>query len=400
VTAAITGLVAAGPPSTVSVVGTGLSASVGGDRRFTLSGVPVGAPQLRFVGGSADATLTVNDVKPGENINLVVNVSGSVAAIQEDSRNPGAAQGGGTGLEVEVTGAISAVSGGCPVVTLTLGGQQMVTSAATRYSRLGCGDLRAGLTVSAEGWRQPDGSVAVTEIEAQNPPVNGGTKIEVSGPIENLTGGCPTLSFTVGGQRVATNAATRFDETFCQDLRQGTFVEAEGWQQLDGSLLATEVEVDRPDDDDNNGAEELDVSGAVSSVFGGCPNLTFTIGGVNVYTTAATEFERLTCGDVRNGATVEVDGERQPDGRILAREIEADFSTGGIVEIEADGFLGGLGGGCPSLTFTVTGQRFVTDAATKFRGVACTGLANGIRVEAKGQLQGDGTVRATRVERD
>jgi hypothetical protein len=396
-TATIGGLIAAGPVARVVVVGTALSAPVGADRRFTLPGVPVGAPQLHFSGGSAAATLTVNDVKPGEIIQLVVAVSGSVAAIQEDSRNSSAAP-GVTGLEVELTGAITAVAGACPAVTLTIGGQQLVTSAATRYSSVACADLRSGLPVSAEGWRQPDGSVAVTEVEGRRASAPGGVRVEVSGPVEDLAGGCPNLSFTVGGQRVSTSSATRFDETFCADLRQGSFVEVEGSQQADGGVLATEVEVDAPDA--NDGVEQIEVRGAIGAVQGACPNLTLTIGSITVFTNGSTEFERLACADVRNGAAIEIDGARGPDGRVVATEVEPEFGTGGVVEIEADGFLADLGGACPGLTFTVAGQRFVTDAVTKFRGLSCGALAGGVRVEAVGQLLSDGSVRATRVERD
>jgi hypothetical protein len=142
------------------------------------------------------------------------------------------------------------------------------------------------------------------------------------------------------------------------------------------------------------------ILGAVAGVSGGCPNLTFGMGGVNVFTSGRTEFERLACADLRSGTTVEVDGERQPDGRVLATEVEADFAAPGSVPIEADGIVSGLGGACPSLSFVVAGQHFVTDGATKFRDGFCAGMAKGIRVEAKGLLQVDGIVRAERVERE
>lgn len=41
-----------------------------------------------------------------------------------------------------------------------------------------------------------------------------------------------------------------------------------------------------------------------------------------------------------------------------------------------------------------------TLASTSFRDVTCAGLANGTVVEVKGQLQGDGTVLASKIERE
>ena len=50
----------------------------------------------------------------------------------------------------------------------------------------------------------------------------------------------------------------------------------------------------------------------------------------------------------------------------------------------------------PGLTFSIGSTMFVTDAATLFR-EACSGLADGDRVEVKGARQANGTVMASRV---
>jgi hypothetical protein len=68
---------------------------------------------------------------------------------------------------------------------------------------------------------------------------------EVKGAVSNLSGTCPALSFTVRATTsVRTNAATRFEDGPCTRIANGARVEVEGRRQADGSILATEVEID------------------------------------------------------------------------------------------------------------------------------------------------------------
>lgn len=69
-------------------------------------------------------------------------------------------------------------------------------------------------------------------------------------------------------------------------------------------------------------------------------------------------------------------------------------------EFELKGGISGLSGTCPALTFTVATRTVRTLASTSFRDVTCAGLANGTVVEVKGQLQGDGAVLASKIERE
>jgi hypothetical protein len=68
--------------------------------------------------------------------------------------------------------------------------------------------------------------------------------------------------------------------------------------------------------------------------------------------------------------------------------------------VELKGVMSGKTGACPALTFTVSSTSVVTNASTQFRDVSCTSLANGNSVEVKGTRQSNGSVLATRVEKD
>jgi len=80
---------------------------------------------------------------------------------------------------------------------------------------------------------------------------------------------------------------------------------------------------DDDDDDDDNDDDEDEFEGAVSGLSGTCPSITFIVAGVTVNTNSATRFEDP-CGRIANGTRVEVEGNRQANGTILATEVEID----------------------------------------------------------------------------
>ena len=67
--------------------------------------------------------------------------------------------------------------------------------------------------------------------------------------------------------------------------------------------------------------------------------------------------------------------------------------------VELNGALAGLGGGCPTISFTVSGSPVATNRDTDFHDGACSTLKNGDRVEVKGTRQTNGTVLASKVEK-
>ena len=61
--------------------------------------------------------------------------------------------------------------------------------------------------------------------------------------------------------------------------------------------------------------------------------------------------------------------------------------------------MAGLGGTCPSITFTLGGAAVKTDGKTDFKD-ACAKVKNAVKVEVKGTREADGKILATRVELD
>jgi len=154
----------------------------------------------------------------------------------------------------------------------------------------------------------------------------------------------------------------------------------------------------------------VELKGMIAGRTGACPAITFSVGTSTVTTNAATTFDDGACTTLQNGVQVEVEGVRQSNGIVLANRVENktadddddddndndDDRHGGEARLE--GSIGGLGGACPAMTFSVSGSTVSTSASTRFDD-ACGSLKNGDRVEVRGVRQANNAVAASRVEK-
>jgi len=240
-------------------------------------------------------------------------------------------------------------------------------------------------------------------------------RVELNGIVTGLGGQCPAISFSVSGSPVMTSATTTFDDGACSTIKNGDQLEVEGVKQANNVVMASRVEkknaddVDDDDDDNPNVPGRVELKGMVAGRTGACPSITFSVGSSTVMTNASTTFDDGTCSTVQNGDQVEVEGVRQANGVVLASRVEKknqdndddedddnDNRHGGEARLE--GTIGGFGGACPSVTFTVSGSTVSTSASTRFDD-ACGSLKNGDRVEVKGIRQTNNVVAASRVEK-
>jgi hypothetical protein len=67
----------------------------------------------------------------------------------------------------------------------------------------------------------------------------------VDGSVKNLSGQCPSLTFTVDGVSIVTNASTDFKKGNCGQVETSRKVQVEGNRLSSGAVLATEVEISR-----------------------------------------------------------------------------------------------------------------------------------------------------------
>jgi len=114
---------------------------------------------------------------------------------------------------------------------------------------IGFGDLMVGFIVEIHADRRADGTLLATRIEVEG--VLGeddDDDLEIRGPIMEIG----ENSLVVAGVEFFVNAQTEIenddgDQISFSDLEVGIFVKIEGLRQADGTLLATEIEIDDRD---------------------------------------------------------------------------------------------------------------------------------------------------------
>jgi hypothetical protein len=384
---------------TVTVLGTTIASALDASGRFTLNGVAPGDIQLRFSGSGVDSTVPLAQVQPAQSITLVVTVSGTVAAIETESRS-------GAG-EDEIEARVESLPPTVPSGTFVAGGRTVRTDASTRIeqgsSTRSFSDLAIGIRVHVRG-RLTSGALLASIVQIQN--TNADIPVEINGVIDSVTGTAAAFQFKIGSRVVKGDSLTTFfgdgsaTVSFAA-LKDGVRVEVKG-SQRDGYVYATRIHVnDNGTGDGGTQDTSASIAGTLTAMTGTKPTLVLTVGGTTVRTTSATDVKRR--GDVQAldalkiGQTLHVVGTRQSDGSLTARLIEIDDDAPGG-EFEIEGAMGGLSGTCPALSFSVNGFRIRTNASTTFENGACATLKSGTKVQVKGTRAADDVVTATLVK--
>ncbi len=214
----------------------------------------------------------------------------------------------------------------------------------------------------------------------------------ITGTISGIAGACPNVTFKVETKVVRTDSATTYVEKSCADLKDGVRVGVAGTTQGDGSLLARQVKFAPPPP-----PPALTAEGTVSALSGACPTITFTVAGKSFTTEAATRFGDGGCSAVQNGTKVVVAYQTQASGavRVLAVKVIPPPPPPPLM---AEGTVSGLSGTCPTITFTVAGKSFTTEAATRFGDGGCAAVQNGTKVAVTYQTLSSGAVRVLAVK--
>jgi hypothetical protein len=245
-----------GPGMTVTVVGTDITAPVNPNGTFTLTNVPSGDIELRFTGTGTDALLTVTGVNGGDELRITVEVSGSTATLKNLTRKDKL-------NKVEIEGAI--MSGTCE--SFVVNATTITTDAATQFSKGSCSNVVTGALVQVKGSTLTDGTVRATEVkfkaeeedDVEDGEGEGKNKLQLEGTV--MAGACG--SFTVKNVAVTTDAATVFKNGRCEEILPGVRVHVKATPTGVATALATEVNIQR-DDDDNGKSGDKDGSGGNS----------------------------------------------------------------------------------------------------------------------------------------
>ncbi|NOX63920.1 MAG: hypothetical protein GXP42_18545 [Chloroflexi bacterium] len=295
--------------------------------------------------------------------------------------------------ESKVYGVVQSMPSGGLVGDWVIGGQQVRTTASTRFKQEH-GSFRVGGYVEAEGYWQ-GGVLIATELETKNgnDDDNDGES-KLYGVVESMPSGGLVGNWVIGGQQVRTTASTRFKQEH-GSFRVGGYVEAEGYWQ-GGVFIATELETKGGSGDDSSG--ESKVYGVVESMPSGGLVGDWVISGQQVRTTASTRFEQEH-GSFYVGGYVEAEGYWQ-GGVLIATKLEAKNSGGGddsgqkweiygnVDAMPAGGFIG---------AWVINGQSVQATASTYFEQQHGP-LQVGAYVHAEGYYDASGNRIATKIE--
>ena len=235
------------------------------------------------------------------------------------------------------------------------------------------------LTVSISG-------SSVTEHSEQ-------TETEFEGTVDAIDG----IVLTVAGRKVAVSDATKIRKddaaaTF-GDLVLGTPVEVEGTLNADGTVTASEIEIE-----DRNDAERVAFVGTLTQIAGN----TLTVGGRTVNVSSATVIVKgdttLTLADLKVGDHVLVRGTVQADKSINATRIRVLPREDEPEEMHVAGKVTAVGAN----SFTIGDTVITTDAQTEFEGSGFQSLADlkvGDFALAEVVRQADGSLLAKEVRK-
>jgi hypothetical protein len=232
------------------------------------------------------------------------------------------------------------------------------------------------------------GTLSATETFADD------NEFEFAGTITSLPNTAGFVGdWVVGGRTVHVNTSTLIDSEEGNPA-VGRRVEVEGVLHPDGSVTATEIEVD----DDADDLDDFQFRGRVETL-PGTTNFVgdWVVAGRTVHVTPDTFIQTKPGGPVAVGVPVKVIGTVLPDGSILARKVQTEKKDH-VNFFEFEGTVQSLPS-TPGLIgdWVIEGRTVHVTAATRLDTEDCP-FAAGSEVEVKGVVRTDGSIDAVKIE--
>lgn len=368
-----------GTPTPVAVVSQG---SITGFGSVIVNGV-------RF---ETDAASFEIDGVPGSQDDLAVGDVVLIAGTISDDGTTGSAS--TVTFDDVVEGPVTAIN--TVASQLTVLGQTVQVGGDTSFdnniSPASLEGISAGDVVEVSGFRLADGTISATRIEAK--PAGG--EFEITGIVSNLSG----MSLAIAGLTVDFSSAllSNFPNGMVEN---GQTVEARGTALgVNGELLATRVEFKGG----GLGAAAGDRAELEGFITRFASAQDFDVSGIPVTTSGTTVFQGGTAGDLGLNIKVEVDGDINGDGVLVADRVDIRRSNKVRMAALVDSVDAGNGSlvmlGITVQTDNMT--RIEDKSAADLRPFTLANLNAGDYVEVRGDEfpAGSDTIAATILERD
>lgn len=293
---------------------------------------------------------------------------------------------------VEFVGRVKSLPNGTLIGEWDVDGRRVLVSAATQIDEHK-GLVDVGVLVKVEGTRNGDGSITALEIavkrgeEDDNKPGEDHQYTQFVGLIEALPAGGLLGEWTVDGKTVVVTDRTELDDNATFVISDT--VKVKGYIQTNGSVAAREIEKENEGGHGGDG-EEVKFAGKIDALPAGGLLGEWTVDGKTVRVTAQTELKGT---GFAVGDTVQVEGRKQADGVVIAKQIEKQGEgeevkfTGAIEALPADGLQG---------EWSVDGKTVLVTPQTELRGRP---YSVGDVVKVEGKARPDGVVVARKIEK-
>jgi hypothetical protein len=261
----------AGQTLTITVNVTGGQATLepegdegGVDLKGPIQSIDMGAGTL-MVGGkkvttNADTRIVAGDesrvslsaLKVGDTVDVQGTTQPDMSVLAKSIHVEQSGDKGGDKSGVDFKGPIQSIDSGAG--SLMVAGKKVTTNADTKIvgkddAHLTFSSLKVGANIQVHGTTQADMSVLAKTIQLQDSTGDDGGETELKGKIQSINTGAGTL--VVGGKTVATDSKTRIrrdDKTLTlMDLKVNDSVDIQGTTRTDGTVLATEINVEGGD---------------------------------------------------------------------------------------------------------------------------------------------------------
>jgi hypothetical protein len=308
---------------------------------------------------------------------------GSVVATEVDVTD-----GAGVVRQVTFDGFTDALPAGGLAGEWVVSGTHVNVSAATRIMQ-NVGPIALKDFVEVKGLIESDGSVTATEIDVESVP-GSSRQVQIEGFVNALPAGL-IGDWVVNGRPVHATAAATFR------IEDGVpavnaFVEAKGFLLSDGSINATEIQVDSIP----GSARRFEFSGFVDGLPDGDVIGDWMISGRTIQVSDTTHINQEH-GIVAIHAFVTVSGLLLPDGKVDALDIQVEASPTRGGRITLRGFIETLPPGGFVGEWGVSGRMVSVTADTRVKAKKGVSVAVGAFVEVRGMLSPDGSITANRL---
>ncbi len=269
----------------------------------------------------------------------------------------------------------------------------LVSRAETRFEGVALDSLATDSVVELSGFTNGAGELEVTHLRDRGRPLVGRTEVKLFGIVDGLAGG----SFMIGTSEVQFDGSTLLDDFGGAGLREGTEVRVEGILLANDSVRATEIE--SPRRARRGDFDENEIQGVVTDLVSLAD---FRVAGQRVDASGAV----LSPNDptlLRDGVRVEVEGRLNAAEVLVAEKlkfrsnrvrIHAEVASAADLDVDAE-------------TLWLLGIPVRVDSLTRLRdqrddlpGFGLDDVSAGDFLEIRGVARPDGTVVATRLERE